>query len=140
MELWGVVRGFVSGLAGLGFVLIFLFAQTGIVSLPVLLAMGSVTIVALFAAGGRPAIRRLTGRAETTEDEMGETDWWLARVEPALEDPWNAWSDLVLSVSLAVVGIGSFALLVIVRWRSSNLRVRGFHSTKRPPRQGRERS
>ncbi|MDZ5811638.1 hypothetical protein U4E84_09815 [Halorubrum sp. AD140] len=112
MEIRDVVRGFVAGLAGLGFVLIFLFAQTGLVSPPVLLAMGGITIVALFAAGGRPAIRRLTGHEETTTDETGETDWWLARVEPALEDSWNAWSDLVLSVSLGAVGIGSFVLLV----------------------------
>jgi len=112
MEIRDIIRGSVAGLAGLGFVLIFLFAQTALVSLPALLAMGGVTIVALFAAGGRPAIRRLAGRAETTTGETGEPDWWLARVEPALEESWNAWSDLVLSVSLGVVGLGSFVLLV----------------------------
>jgi len=112
MKIRAVLRGFVAGLSGVGFVLIFLFAQTGLVSLPVLLTIGIVTIVALFAAGGRTAVLRLAGRTEPTTDEKRETEWWLSRVEPALEDSWNAWSDLVLTVCLGAVGIGSFALLV----------------------------
>lgn len=112
MKVRAVLRGIIAGFAGMGFVLLFLFAQTGLVSLPVLLAMGVVTIVALFAAGGRTAVRRLAGRAEPTTDEKREPEWWLARVEPALEDSWNTWSDLVLTLCLGAVGIGSFALLV----------------------------
>jgi drug/metabolite transporter (DMT)-like permease len=112
MNTRAVVRGVVAGLSGVGFVLIFLFAQTRLVSLPVLLGIGIATIIALFAAGGTTAVRRLAGRTETTTDEKRETDWWLTRVEPALEDSWNAWSDLVLAVCLGAVGIGSFALLV----------------------------
>lgn len=96
----------------MGFVLIVLFAQTGLVSLPILVAMGVATIAALFAAGGRTAVLQLAGHAETTTDEKGDTEWWLTRVEPALEDSWNTWSDLVLTVCLGAVGIGSFALLV----------------------------
>ncbi len=107
-----VVRGVIAGLSGVGFVLIFLFVQTRLVSLPVLLGVGIATIIALFAAGGTTAVRRLAGRTETTTDEKRETDWWLTRVEPALEDSWNAWSDIVLAVCLGAVGIGSFALLV----------------------------
>ena len=36
-----------------------------------------------------------------------DPDWWLARVEPALDDSWNRWSEVV-----PTVGFGSFALLV----------------------------
>lgn len=112
MKIRTAVRGLVAGLSGVGFVLLFLFAQTGLVSLPVLLAIGIVAFVALLTAGGRTAVLRLAGRVETTTDEKGVTDWWLTRLEPALEDAWNAWSDLVLVVSLGAVGIGSFAILV----------------------------
>ena len=112
MNIQAVFRGVVAGFAGVGFVLIFLFAQTGLVSPVVLLAIGTVTLVALFAAGGRTALRRVAGGAEATTDEARETGWWLTRVEPALEDTWNAWSDLVLVVCLGGIGIGSFALLV----------------------------
>jgi len=112
MNTRAVVRGVIAGLSGVGFVLIFLFVQTRLVSLPVLLGVGIATIIALFAAGGTTAVRRLAGRTETTTDEKRETDWWLNRVEPALEDSWNAWSDLVLTVCLGAVGIGSFVLLV----------------------------
>ena len=78
----------------------------------VLLATGMITLVALFAAGGRTAVRRLAGGTEPTTDQNRETGWWLARVEPALEEAWNAWSDLVLVVCLGGIGIGSFVLLV----------------------------
>jgi len=96
----------------MGFVLIFLFAQTRLVSLPVLVVIGIATIAALFAAGGRTAVLRLIGRAETTTGEKRGAESWLTRVEPALEDSWNSWSDLVLTVCLGAVGIGSLALLV----------------------------
>ena len=112
MKLRAVLRGIIAGVAGVGFVLIFLFAQTGLVSPMVLLATGAITLVALFAAGGRTAVRRLAGGTEPTTDQNRETGWWLARVEPALEEAWNAWSDLVLVVCLGGIGIGSFVLLV----------------------------
>lgn len=108
-----IVQGILAGLAGIGFVLTFLFAQTRRVSLPVLLGLAIASIIALFAAGGRSAVLRLSGRTETTDTIDAEGgDWWLARVEPALEASWNTWSDLILTIGLGVVGIGAFGLLV----------------------------
>lgn len=105
------LQGVLAGLAGTGFVLAFLFAQTGLLPPSVLAGTVLAALVALFAAGGRPALRRLAGRGRTTDADQNP-EWWLARVDPALEDSWNAWSDLVLTVALAAVGLGSFGLLV----------------------------
>jgi hypothetical protein len=115
-----VLRGLVAGAAAFGFVLTFLFAQTGLVSPSVVLGIALASVAALFAAGGRPAVRRLLGREPaTTEPEADadaaaseEVDWWLARVEPALESSWNAWSDWVLTIGLGVLGFGALGLLV----------------------------
>ncbi|WP_241658439.1 hypothetical protein [Halorubrum sp. BOL3-1] len=79
------------------------------------------------AAGGRSAVFEPLGRGPTADgagsgggertddgtsgDDDGP-DWWLARLEPALDDSWNRWSEVVLTVGLAAVGVGSFALLV----------------------------
>lgn len=116
MSACSALRGLIAGVAGFGFVLTFLFVQTGLVSLSVLLVIGMVSIAALFAAGGRPAVRRLIGwgsAAPTDSDaESADVDWWLARVEPALESSWNAWSDRVLTIGLGVLGVGAFGLLV----------------------------
>ena len=51
-----------------------------------------------------------TDRADRASDDP-ETDWSLARLEPALDDSWNRWSDAALTVGLAALGIGSLALL-----------------------------
>lgn len=40
-----------------------------------------------------------------------ETDWALARLEPALSDAWNRWSDAALAVGLAALGVGAFVLV-----------------------------
>lgn len=49
-------------------------------------------------------------RADRASDDP-ETDWSLARLEPALDDSWNRWSDAALTVGLATLGVGSLALL-----------------------------
>ncbi|ELZ35672.1 hypothetical protein [Halorubrum tebenquichense] len=51
-----------------------------------------------------------TDRADRAAAES-DPDWWVARLEPALDDAWNRWSDLALTVGLALLGVGSFALL-----------------------------
>ena len=107
------LRGILSGLSGLGFVLTFLFVQSQLVSVPVVVAIGGISLTALVIAGGLPAVRRLIGDTTTSDTDDQETmGWWLARVEPALEDSWNTWSDLVLAIGLGVIGLGAFGVLV----------------------------
>jgi len=107
------LRGILSGLSGLGFVLTFLFVQSQLVSVPVVVAIGGISLITLVIAGGLPAVRRLIGHTTTDDTDGQETsDWWLARVEPALEDSWNTWSDVVLTIGLGVIGLGAFGVLV----------------------------
>lgn len=47
---------------------------------------------------------------DTQESEQSE--WSLARVEPALDNSWDTWSDAILTIGLGIVGIGSFVLLI----------------------------
>jgi hypothetical protein len=97
----------------LGFVLTFLFVQSQLVSVPVVVAIGGISLITLVIAGSLPAVRRLIGHTTTDDTDGQETsDWWLARVEPALEDSWNTWSDLVLTIGLGTIGLGAFGLLV----------------------------
>lgn len=110
-----ILRGTLAGVAGIGFVLLFLFAQTRLVPMPILIGMGILSVSALVAAGGFSAIQQLLGittDATNETQDSGQTEWWLARVEPALEDPWNTWSDAILTIGLGIVGIGSLVLLV----------------------------
>jgi len=104
-----------AGLAAIGFILTFLFARTGLVPPAVVVGFGVASLIALFATGGRTALRRLLGRPEPVDSPADDSDWWLSQLEPALEPSWNAWSDLILTVGLAVVGLGAFGVLVTVR-------------------------
>lgn len=107
------LRGILAGLSGLGFVLTFLFLQTWVVPVSVVVAVAGGSLLALMIAGGRPALRRLAGQPTPGDTDDGEpADWWVARIEPALEDVWTTWSDLVLAVGLGIVGLGAFAILV----------------------------
>lgn len=51
-----------------------------------------------------------TDRADRASDDP-ETEWSPARLEHALDDSWNRWSDAALTVGLATLGVGSLALL-----------------------------
>ena len=107
------LRGILAGLSGLGFVLTFLLVQSQLVTVPIVVAIGGISLIALAIAGGLPAVRRLIGHTTTSDtDDQETTGWWLARVEPALEDSWNTWSDLVLTIGLGTIGLGAFGVLV----------------------------
>jgi hypothetical protein len=107
------LRGILAGLSGLGFVLTFLFVRSQLVSVPIVVAIGGISLIALAIAGGLPAVRRLIGHTTTGDtDDQETTGWWLARVEPALEDSWNTWSDLVFTIGLGTIGLGAFGVLV----------------------------
>lgn len=96
------------------FVAVFLLSQVGGVPLSVLATLVAVGVGTLVVVAGPSAIRGVFDRDRTpTEGEDEPPDWWLATLEPALEDTWNRWSDLVLVFGLAGIGVGSFALLVV---------------------------
>ncbi|QWC20471.1 hypothetical protein [Halorubrum sp. 2020YC2] len=135
------LRGICSAVSLLAFVALFLAVEARVTSPAVLLGLAAVGAVSLLAASGRSGIRRLLGRDgdgtatggdppaegdawldESVEDtpwtdradrarDEAETDWPLARLEPALDDAWNRWSDAALTLGLAALGVGSFALL-----------------------------
>jgi len=110
-----IFRGILAGIAGSGFVMLFLFAQTRLVSIPILIGIGIISVIALVGAGGFSAVQQLLGITSDTTTETQDSEpaeWWLARVEPALENSWNTWSDAILTIGLGIVGIGSFVLLV----------------------------
>jgi len=115
------LRGTLAGVSGLAFVALGGALYVRAAPPSVLAGLAVVAVGTLLAAGGRSALFELLGRGggadgdETAtglpDDEDGP-DWWLARVEPALDDAWNRWSEVVLTVGLAAVGVGSFALVV----------------------------
>jgi hypothetical protein len=102
------LRGLAAGIAVLGYVGLFLLLRLQTVPAPVFVGVAVLSTAALVAAGGRPALRRLLGRESSPDATPG---WWLARVEPAVEDVWNAYADLVLTVGLWAISIGSFGRL-----------------------------
>jgi hypothetical protein len=113
MGLGTVLRGVLAGIAGLGFILTFMLAQTRLVSPLMLIGVGVASIAALLGAGGRKAMLRLVGHREIPDTgKSSDTDWWLTRVEPALESSWNSWSDLILAIGLAGISVAAFALLI----------------------------
>jgi len=113
------LRGTLSAVSLLAFLALFLALEAGVASPRALAGLAALGFATLVAGGGRDAVSRLL-RRQSAESEAGDgadaagdhPGWWLARVEPALDDSWNRWSDVVLTVGLAVIGVGSFALLV----------------------------
>ena len=105
------LRGLLAGLAVTGFILTILLAQVRSVSLGILGGLVGASVLLLVAAGGCSAVRRLFAR-EARDPSANGADWWPARLEPALEDVWNRWSDLVLTIGLAVMGLGAFGLAI----------------------------
>jgi len=139
-ELVRALRGTLAAVSLLSFAALFLALEARVTSPTVLGGLAAVAVATLLAAAGRSGVRRLLGRgdsdprdtAETTAegdawlDEAGDeapwTDrsdrveesepaWALARLEPALDDAWNRWSDAALTVGLAALGIGSLVRL-----------------------------
>lgn len=120
-------QGIGAGVTVLAFVVVFLSFRIGGVSLPVLAVLIAVGVGTLAVVAGPSAIREVFGRDRTPADGEGErADWWLANLEPVLEDVWNRWSDLVLVVGLAGLAIGSFVLLVVSPEPPLGLLVTGF--------------
>ena len=137
----GALRGILAAVSLLAFVGLFLAVEARVTSLTVLLGLAAVGTAALLAAAGRSGVRRLVLGADScsgeTEEPAAEADAWLgesveeapwtdradradadsetdrplARLEPALDDAWNRWSDAALTVGLAALGVGSFVVL-----------------------------
>lgn len=135
------LRGTLAAVSLLAFVGLFFALEARVTSQTVLLGLAAVGVVSLLATTGRSGVRRLLGRADPDPDSHGETaaegdawldeadddtpwtdrsdraggdaetDWWLARLEPALDDAWNQWSDAALTVGLAALGVGSLVLI-----------------------------
>lgn len=109
MNVSETLRGVAAGIAVLGYVALFLLLRFRSVPASVFAAVAALSTAALVAAGGRPALWRLLGRRSSTADET--PGWWLARVEPAVEDAWNAYADLVLTLGLWAISIVAFGRL-----------------------------
>ena len=136
-------RGVLAAVSLLAFLAAFLAAEARLASPTVLAALTAVGTLAMLAAAGRSGLRRLvlgsdSGSDETEDspaeadawlgesaeetpwtdradraDAEAETDWPLARLEPALDDAWNRYSDAALTLGLAALGVGSFVLLAV---------------------------
>jgi len=109
MTVTDALRGLAAGIAVLGYVGLFLLLRLRTVPASVLAWLAVFSTAALVAAGGRPALRRLLGRESSSQDDT--PGWWLARVEPAVEDAWNAYADLILTVGLWTITVGAFGRL-----------------------------
>lgn len=140
-ELVRAVRGVLAAVSLLAFVALFLALEARVTSPAVLGGLAALGTATLLAAAGRSGVRRLLGWDEsssasseesTTEgdawlDESGdetpwtdrsdraggdsEPDWPPARLEPALDDAWNRWSDAALTLGLAALGVGALVIL-----------------------------
>ncbi|GAB7019411.1 hypothetical protein [Halostagnicola bangensis] len=108
------LRGLLAGFAGLSFLLLYLLLESRVLSIRAAVALLVVGIGSLAGAVGPAGIFRLFGiRPRTNESNAVEGDWWLARLEPTLEQSWNRWSDLVLALGLGVVGVGALVLVAL---------------------------
>jgi len=109
MTVRNALRGLAAGVAVLGYVGLFLLLRLQTVPASALAGVAVFSTAALVAAGGRSALRRLLGRgSQSGGDTPG---WWLARIEPAVEDAWNAYADLILTVGLWTITVGAFGRL-----------------------------
>ncbi len=108
------LRGLLAGFAGLSFLLLFLLFEARVLSLQAALVLLVVGLGSLAAAVGPTGILQLLGisppRSEPNADDNG---WWLANLEPTLEESWNRWSDLVLSLGLGAAGVGALVLVAL---------------------------
>ena len=137
------LRGTLAAVSLLAFVALFLALEARVTSPAVLGGLAALGTATLLVAAGRAGIERLLGRDASLPGNTGErsaegdawldesdddtpwtdrsdraggdpeTDWALARLEPALDDAWNRWSDAALTVGLAALGVGSLALLAV---------------------------
>jgi hypothetical protein len=140
-ELVRAARGILAAVSLLAFVSLFLALEARVTSPTVLGGLAALGTATLLASAGRSGVRQLLGRGDslpanrdesTAESDawLGETaddtrwtdrsdraardsepEWPLARLEPALDDAWNRWSDAALTVGLAALGIGALVLL-----------------------------
>ncbi|NLV06715.1 hypothetical protein GOC83_11310 [Haloarcula rubripromontorii] len=110
MSIENALRGLTAGIAVLGYVSLFLLLQIRTTPVSALAGIAVLATAALAVAGGRPAVRQLLGRGPSSQADTPE--WWLARLEPAVEDAWNAYADLVLTVGLWAISVGAFGGLI----------------------------
>ncbi|EMA01841.1 hypothetical protein SAMN05443574_104145 [Haloarcula vallismortis] len=110
MRIGNALRGLTAGIAVLGYVSLFLLLQVRAAPVSALAGIGALATAALAVAGGRPAVRQLLGRGPPSQEDTPR--WWLARLEPAVEDSWNTYADLVLTVGLWALSVGSFDGLI----------------------------
>ncbi|QUO46616.1 MULTISPECIES: hypothetical protein [Halorubrum] len=140
-ELVRAARGVLAAVSLLAFVALFLAIEARVTSPAVLGGLAALGTATLLASAGRSGARQLLGRDEpplandeetTTESDAwlgeaadetpwtdrsdrargdSEPDWPLARLEPALDDAWNRWSDAALTVGLAALGFGALVVL-----------------------------
>ncbi|MDJ1432207.1 hypothetical protein [Halostagnicola sp. A-GB9-2] len=108
------LRGLLAGFAGLSFLLLYLLLEARVLSIPAAVVLFLVGIGSLAGAVGSAGISRLFRiTPRTSEGNAAESEWWLARLEPTLEESWNRWSDLVLALGLGVVGVGALVLVAL---------------------------
>jgi len=92
-----LLAGLLSGGAVVAFVLLFVLARARIGPPRLLAALAGIGVIAVLAVIGIGGLELLFQPPE---------EWWLERVETALEDVWNGYADAVLIGGLLVVGVG----------------------------------
>lgn len=140
-EIVRALRGTLAAVSLLSFAALFLALEARVTSPAVLGSLAAAGTVTLLAAAGRSGARRLLGQGESAPASSEETtadgdawldepadetpwtdrsdragadpdpDWALARLEPALDDAWNRWSDVALTLGLAALGVGVLGFL-----------------------------
>lgn len=98
------LAGFLAGSAAFAFVVLFVLTRAGVAPLWLALAIATVGFAAALIAVGVDGLRTIL---------RPDNQWWLERVETALEGTWNGYADTVLVGGLTVTGVVAAALLLV---------------------------